>query len=78
MWGTAEATEAEPQRPLETASGRVRALEHERELVVRRPDVGEEPLPEPGQLDAATGAVHELGAELVLEPAQTLADPSGA
>jgi hypothetical protein len=61
--------------PLEATSGDVRALEHGRELVVCRPDVGEEPLPESGELDAASGPVRELGAELVLEPAQTLTDP---
>jgi EmrB/QacA subfamily drug resistance transporter len=71
------AQEAESQRPLEAARGDVRALEHAGELVVGRADVSEEPLAERGQFDAATGAVDELRAELLLEPAQALADPGG-
>jgi hypothetical protein len=69
------AEESEPQRPFERACGRGRALEHTGKLFVGRPDVAQEPLPGRGKPNATARAVHELGAELVLEPAQALADP---
>jgi EmrB/QacA subfamily drug resistance transporter len=71
------AQQAESQRPLEAARRDVRALEHARELVVGRAYVSQEPLAEWRQFDAATGAVNELRAELLLERAQALADPGG-
>jgi hypothetical protein len=40
-----------------------------------RTDVAQKPLSERRQFDAATGAVNERAAELVLERAETLADP---
>jgi hypothetical protein len=61
------AKEAQPQRPLEPPRGGVRPLEHSVELLERRADIAQEPLPERGELDAAAGAVDELDAELVFE-----------
>jgi hypothetical protein len=78
VWtGRRPAQEPESQRALEAARRDVGALEHAGELVVGRAYVGEEPLAKWRQFDAATGAVNELRAELLLKRAQALADPGG-
>jgi len=73
--GGAEDSEAE--RPLDAHRGGVCPFEHAAELFEHRLQVAQEPIAERRQLDAAAGAVDELGAELLLERAQALADPGG-
>jgi hypothetical protein len=55
----------------------VRPREHAVELFEDGTDIAQEPLAERCQPDAATGAVNERSAELVLERAEALADARG-
>jgi hypothetical protein len=67
----------EAQCPVENAGGRRGPFEHVRELLIGRAHVAQEPLPSRREPNATASAMHELGAELVLEPAQTLAHSGG-
>jgi hypothetical protein len=67
--------QAKAQRPLEALGGRAGALEHLRELVVRRSRFSEEPLAQRGQRGSTAGSAEQLPAELGLELAQRLAHP---
>lgn len=52
-------------------------ITHTVELLEGATDLAQEPLSERRQFDAATGAVNQRAAELVLERPETLADPGG-
>jgi hypothetical protein len=69
--------ETQPQCALEAARYAVRALQRASQLLIDRADLGQKALTERCELDAATRAMDQLGAELVLELAHALAHSRG-